>query len=138
MRALLLSQIFPSPTEPTRGTYNLNVFREVAQYCETRVISHRPWWNRIRKPGELLSSPHADMHSLDCVYPTYWSVPKFPALHAKALIRSLHRPVASLRREFAFDAILVAWMYPDAVAAAHFSQIYGCPFVIKILGSDIN
>ncbi len=121
-----------------RGTYNLNVFREVAQCCETRVISPRPWWTRIRKPSELLAAPQAVIDGLNCSYPSYWSVPKFPTLHANAMIRSLRGPVADLRRDFPFDAILVAWMYPDGVAAARFSEKYGCPFVVKILGSDIN
>lgn len=139
MKALFFSQIYPSPWEPTRGPYNFNVFRAVANYCEARVIAPRPWWLRARRrPGELLHTPHLDWNGLDSAYPTYWSMPGLHTIHARAMYLSLSRQVETLRKDFPFDVVLGAWMYPDAVVAARIARKYGCPLVIKILGSDIN
>src|SRR5579884_3060303 len=118
MKALLFSQIFPSAHEPTRGPYNLEVFREVSRSCEARVVSPRPWWSRARRPYEIVRTPTVSMKGVDCSYPTYWSLPGKPTMHAAAMDRSLGRRIAAMRRDFPFDAILAAWMYPDGVTAA--------------------
>jgi glycosyltransferase involved in cell wall biosynthesis len=51
---------------------------------------------------------------------------------------SLAGHVRRLRADFPFDAILAAWAYPDAVAAAHLARDWDCPLVTMVLGSDIN
>jgi glycosyltransferase involved in cell wall biosynthesis len=51
---------------------------------------------------------------------------------------SLRPHIVRLHREFPFDIILAAWVYPDATAAAHLARDYRCPLVVKVLGSDIN
>lgn len=138
MKALLLSQIYPSDWEPTRGPFNLNVFRALAGYCDVRVVAPRPWWIRLRRAGELVRIPQATVEGLPSAYPTYWSIPGAHALHAGGMNFSLGPHIRALRWEFPFDVVLGAWMYPDAVAAARIADRYSCPLVIKILGSDIN
>ena len=138
MRVLLFSQIFPSPSEPTRGPYNLNIFRALADHCEVRVVAPRPWWSRVGAPSALLSVPRERVGGLDVTYPTYWSVPRAVRLHGDGMYRSLRAYVSEIRRDFPFDVILAAWAYPDAAAAARLADEFGCPLVTKILGSDIN
>jgi glycosyltransferase involved in cell wall biosynthesis len=52
--------------------------------------------------------------------------------------RSVRFHLDAIRREFPFDAILAAWAYPDAAAAARLAGRYGCPLVTQVLGSDVN
>ena len=138
MKALLLTQIYPSLREPTRGPYNHNVFRAVSARCDVRVLSPQPFWTRLRRPQEILHVPHETQTGLDTLLPTYWSVPKASHLHGKALYASLRPLVARIHQEFPFDVILAAWAYPDAFAAARLARDFNCALVIKTLGSDIN
>lgn len=139
MKALLLSSIYPSQEKPTHGTFNHNVFRALSAHCEVRVISPRPFWTRLKQPNSLFRAPRETQTGLETFLPTYWSVPKATGLHARGLYASLRPLVARMRQEgFAFDVVFAAWAYPDAVAASYIARDYGCPLMVKILGSDIN
>ncbi len=82
--------------------------------------------------------PRDSSTGIEAVFPTYWSVPGLPALHARGMAASLRASVRQIRREFPFDIILAAWAYPDGVAAAHLAREFGCPLVTMVLGSDVN
>jgi glycosyltransferase involved in cell wall biosynthesis len=138
MKVLLFTSIYPSLREPTRGPYNHSVFKAVAARCEARVVSPQPFWNRVRKPSMLVRVPHETQTGIDTLLPTFWSVPRATALHARAMYTSLRPLVGHIHREFPFDAIFAVWAYPDAVAASFLARDFGCPLVIKIMGSDIN
>jgi glycosyltransferase involved in cell wall biosynthesis len=51
---------------------------------------------------------------------------------------SLRSPVLRLADEFRPDVLLVAWAYPDAVAAAALARRLALPWLAEVLGSDIN
>ncbi|HEU4752137.1 MAG TPA: glycosyltransferase family 4 protein [Armatimonadota bacterium] len=137
-RVLILSNLYPSRQRPTRGTFNLQGFRALARFCEVRVAAPEPWWTRIRRPSELLAPSHELDSGLPAYFPTYWSLPRAPQLHAAGMERSLGPFLTRLRREFPFDIILAAWAYPDGVAAERLSRRFGCPAVLMVLGSDVN
>jgi len=138
MKALLLSNLYPSRREPTRGTFNHQLFGALSHFCDVRVIAPLPWWSRVRHPSEWFATPHEDHTGLDVLLPTYWSLPRVVPLHGIALYTSLRRQVAELRRTFAFEVVLAAWAYPDAVAASMLAEEFDCPLVTQVLGSDIN
>lgn len=138
MKALLISQIYPTLRQPTRGSFNNNVFRALSSFDEVCVISPQPFWQRLRHPQELCRVPQEHQTGLNTFLPTYWSVPKMPHLHGKGLYASLRPFVTQLRKEFSFEVILAAWAYPDAFAALRLARDFDVPLVIKTLGSDIN
>ena len=139
MKTLFLSNLYPSSDAPTRGMYNVHVFGAIARHCETRLISPRPWWTRLKQPGKLLTVPHENRDGMEADYPAFWSLPRYGVAYSgAALYHSLRGQVKRLRRDFPFDVILAAWAYPDAVAAAKLARDFGCPLVINVLGSDIN
>ena len=138
MKALLLTNLFPSPQEPTRGVFNRNWFSALSKYCEVRVVSPIPWWSRWKTPGALLTAPSAEFDGISCCYPAYWSVPRLAAMHSEGMYRSLKPLLRRMRREYPFDMIISAWAYPDGVAGAQFACDFHCPHVLKVLGSDIN
>lgn len=118
--------------------YHVSVFRALSQHCETRLVAPLPWWTRISRPQEWLSPPHETTTGVDASFPTYWTLPRRHAMHGEAMYASVRSFVRRLRTEFPFDAILAAWAYPDAFAAARLAREFGCPLVTNVLGSDIN
>ncbi len=138
MRVLAITNLFPSEREPTRGLFNLYGFGALGNYCQVRVISPIPWWNRLDQPGSLFNVPEEYTGGITAIYPTYWSIPRATSMHAGAMHSSLKAHVKRIRPEFPFDIVLAAWAYPDAVAASKIADEAGCPLVTMTLGSDIN
>lgn len=138
LRVLLFSNLFPSAREPTRGLFNLQGFRALARYCEVRVVAPLPWWTRLSDPGAWLRVPRESAAGMEALFPTYWSLPRLPALHAAGMAHSVRGVVRRLFGAFPFDAVLSAWAYPDAVAAARLARELGRPHVTMALGSDLN
>ena len=138
MKVLLITNLYPSSQEPTRGVFNANSFGALSRYCETRVVVPVCWWKRLRRPRELFSVPLESPAGIAALYPTYWPVPQSPRTHVRAMYAALRTPLQHLRREFPFDVIFAAFAYPDGAAAALLARDMDCPLVIKTLGSDIN
>jgi len=138
MKVLLFTNLYPSITEPTRGTFNQSWFTAIAHHCEVRVISPQAWWTRLRQPVTLFKAPCDDMTGLHAAFPAYWSIPGIPALHSDGMYHSLKPLSRRIHREYPFDVIVASWAYPDSVAAARLARELKCPLIVQALGSDIN
>ncbi|WP_437962472.1 glycosyltransferase family 4 protein (plasmid) [Sorangium sp. So ce119] len=139
MKVLVFTHHYPSTRLPTMAPYSYQTYRALARRCEVRLVAPTPWWTRARGASrELLGGTRESHTGIDALFPTYWSVPGLPVLHARAIHASLRGTMAALRREFPYDAILAAWAYPDTVAAEAFARGAGVPVVTTVLGSDIN
>lgn len=137
-RVLILSNLYPSPHVPTRGTFNLQGFRALSSYCATRIVVPVLWWERTRRPLEWLLTPRSKATGIEAVYPSCWHVPQFHPLHPWTMHASVSRYVRRIHREFPFDAILASWACPDGVAAARLAREFNCPVVTMVLGTDVN
>ena len=138
MKILFLGNLYPAPWDPTRGTFNVNTVRALSSHAEVRVVAPWGWWTRAKRPAEWLKAPVDTIDGIDASYPTYWSAPGVSLLHGRRMAGSLRPHLARLRKDFPFDVILAAFAYPDGVAAAHLSRAFGVPYVVAVLGSDIN
>ncbi|WP_437624813.1 glycosyltransferase family 4 protein [Sorangium sp. So ce1151] len=139
MKVLVFTHHYPSKRLPTMAPYSYHTYRALARRCELRLVAPTPWWTRARGASrELLGGTRESHTGIDALFPTYWSVPGLPRLHARAIHASLRGTMAGLRREFPYDVILAAWAYPDTVAAEAFAREAGVPIVTTVLGSDIN
>jgi glycosyltransferase involved in cell wall biosynthesis len=139
MKVLVFTHHYPSKRLPTMAPYSYQTYRALARRCEVRLVGATPWWTRARTtPRELFAGARETHTGIDASFPTYWSVPGVPRLHARALLASLRRTMIEVRREFPYDAILAAWAYPDTVAAAALARDAGVPLLTTVLGSDIN
>ncbi len=138
IRALLVTNLFPSRREPTRGIFHLNGFRALSRYCEVRVLVPVRWWSRLRTPREWLRTPWEDWTGVRAAFPSYPAWPGAPRSHLGGMERSLTRLARRLRREFPFNAIFVAMAYPEGVVAARMADRFGCALVSNVLGSDVN
>ena len=139
MNVLVLTNLFPSRREPTRGMFNLYGFNALASLCNVHVVVPVPIWRRIQQRRPWRRRPPECYGSVTATYPTYWSVPRIGiGLHAAAMYRSVRGHVLDLHRARRFDAVLGAFAYPDAVAAARLAKDLNLPVVAFVLGSDIN
>lgn len=119
--------------------FNLQAFEALSRRCDLRVMAPVPWYERRRRPWELLSAPSLKRGAMRIDYPTFWYLPRVAAgLQESALECSLLPQVANLRRTFSFDAVLAAWAYPDGAAAVRIASRFGASCVTMVLGSDLN
>jgi len=124
--------------------YNLQEFTEVSKLCEVKVIAPVPWTLPFGKNGYLASIPERELidtgaGAIEVFHPRHLVVPKFGrCLYGLLLSIPLFFLVQKLRGEYDFDALLAAWADPDGIATALVSRLIKKPFLIKVLGSDIN
>src|SRR5436190_5152772 len=138
MKLLVITSLYPSPTEPSKAPFNYQTIEALSRFCDVRVISARPWWTRVRCPSELFRAPATIYGGIPASYPAYWSIPGMTSIHGQMLYRALRSKARRIRSEFPFDAILATWAFPDIVAAARLASELGCPLFAKVHGSDIN
>jgi glycosyltransferase involved in cell wall biosynthesis len=132
LKALLFTHLYPTAAHPTRGLFNAHVFNAIGRYCDARVVVAEPWW--AQRPRERVDR----FSGIETHYAAYGAFPGFLDLRAAAQYAGVRDPIRRLHRDFPFDAILSAWAYPDAVAAAALAREFHCPLVVNVLGSDIN
>jgi glycosyltransferase involved in cell wall biosynthesis len=137
MKVLALTNLYPTPWEPTRGIFNYQTFQALSRHCEMQVVVPLKWW--LCPPAINGFKVHRENSSgLEAHFTVYPSVPRMTWQHANGMAFSLRPYLQRLRREFPFDAILAAWAYPDGVAAARLADAFQCPLLMKIHGSDMN
>ena len=124
--------------------YNLQEFTELASQCEVKVIAPVPWTTPFGKRGVLASIPEKEFintsdDAIEVFHPRHLVIPKFGrSLYGLLLSIPLFLLVRRLRKKCDVDALFAAWADPDGVATALVSKLIGKPFIIKVLGSDIN
>ncbi len=117
----------------------MSVFGAIAKRCEVRLVSPLPWWTRHNRPQDWLNAPHENSTGIDAVFPSWWTVPRYGvAYNGRAMYYSVRKLVKELHKTSPFDVILASWAYPDAYAASLLAKDLGIPFVVNVLGSDIN
>ena len=137
-RALVYTHHYPSPEAPSRATYSYHTYRALMRHCALRVVGPIPWWWRLKTPHMWIEPLHDASSGIDALFPSYLSIPAFWPLHGVAVAASTAMLVRRIKREFPFDLILAATAYPDAVAAAHLARLFDVPFMVTVLGSDVN
>ncbi len=138
MRALLLTNLYPSRDEPTRGMFNFQRFRALSEHVEAEVVVPVRWWSRLRHPDEWLRTPTETRDGLTAHFPSHFAVPGRPASHVPGIESAVHTLIERLQKEQRFDVILAAMAYPEGVVAHHLARRLKLPYVIMCLGSDIN
>jgi len=139
MKALVLTNLFPSAQEPNRGVFNLRRFQALNSRGSIRVVVPVQWWRRMRHPAAWFDAPDTLYQGVVATYPTCWTLPRIATRwHAAAIYRTIRSHVLKIRRDFQFDVVLGAFAYPDVVVARRLAEDARCPFVALVMGSDIN
>jgi teichuronic acid biosynthesis glycosyltransferase TuaC len=146
VRVLVVTNLFPTPTETYRGVFVAKAVERLARHCEVRVVCPLPWfprWRPLRRLerwyrfAEVPAS--GDWHGVPVHYPKYPMLPKVgEAYHARLLSLGLRGAVARIHRAWPFDLINAHWLYPDGVAAQWEAARLGVPIVLSARGCDLN
>ncbi|MDE2125774.1 MAG: glycosyltransferase [Armatimonadetes bacterium] len=138
MRVLLVTNLFPSEQEPTRGTFTLNALKALCAIDDVQVVSPLPWWDTWKRPSQLFTTPVQLHGGVRSHYPTMWAVPRMPVASAAGCAASIRPLCRRIHRSFPFEVVLGVWAWPDAAAAGAVARDFNVPVVVKVVGSDIN
>jgi glycosyltransferase involved in cell wall biosynthesis len=142
MRILAITNLYPNPLQPHRGTFNRQQFRALAERHAVRVIAPIAWtdeWSARRKGGGAMPADrHVDCDGLHVEHPRYWFTPRvLRSRYGHFFRRSIQPAFDCAVTEFRPDLVLSAWAYPDGWAAVELGHRASLPVVVKVHGSDI-
>jgi teichuronic acid biosynthesis glycosyltransferase TuaC len=135
VRVLFVSNVFPTPFEPHRAPFNLEMVQNLSADHEIRVVcpigwTERPWTRR----GEVAAPPPIP----DVTYVTYYYIPRGLYWSRDAFMWwSIRAPVRALTRRWRPDVILAYWTHPDGDVARRLALELAVPFVQIVGGSDV-
>lgn len=146
MNLLLFTNLFPTPVDPERGVFTLQIAKQFNQHCNLTVVCPLPYfpgWSifkRYRKWHELSQVPQQYQIASITVYsPKYLLLPKISErFHDWLMALSIKRFMHNLHAQKKFDVINSKWLYPDACVIDRIFRDNGIPHVTAGLGSDIN
>lgn len=134
LKVLALGNLFPSPWDPGRASYNRQQFEYLGRLCDLQVIGAVDFRDRLHRAG---TAPQ--FSRLQARWFTFWHVPRFGRRwHAQCWLAALELRYGRWIRQQNFDCLLASWAYPDAVAVSVLARRLGLPLVVKVHGSDIN
>lgn len=145
MRVLALTNLYPTPYQPNRATFNRQQFRALAAEHEVRVIAPIAWtgeWAaRRRNRGAAEALPADRRRVFDGMlvhHPRYAFTPKIlRGLYGRFMANSVRRCFHEAAADFRPDVVLGCWAYPDGWAAVRLAREAGLPVAIKAHGSDL-
>ena len=141
-RILLLTNVFPSPWLPTKGTFNFELARSVARRHTLRVINPISWfdeWQAGRKAAQRLDGQRSEIReAVHVAYPRFYYPPKILHPHYDrfldgSLPRKLRREIAAFQPE----AVVGYWTHPDGTVAVRWARALGAAAWVMVGGSDV-
>jgi glycosyltransferase involved in cell wall biosynthesis len=133
LRILALTNLFPTPWDPRRATFNRQQFERLGRKHDVSVLVAVSFLDRLRgRRGESRSS-------LSLSHFTFFYPPGVArSLHAAFYYVSMMLGRGRRVQRGEYDCLLASWAYPDAVAASRFARRLRVPYVVKVHGSDLN
>ena len=138
MRVLFLSLTYPTPWQPTAGSFNRAMVEALAHTHEVRVVAPVPWTQRLRaRRGRRADKPDL-AKGVPVLYPTYFYTPGFVRTrYGRFLWTSCRSALAQVEREFAPEAYLGYWAHPDGEVVLRAARRAGRPATVIVGGSDL-
>lgn len=135
-RALVVSNLLPTPASPNRGTFNRQHYCALSEHFDTRFICPIAWTDALKSRSSASSS---DNGGLDISYVNYLFPPRILRQHyGWFLWQSMRKKALDIARQFQPDIIVGSWGYPDGFAAVELAEKLSLPSAVQVLGSDIN
>ena len=147
IRVLVVSSLYPNPTQPNHGVFVENRLRRTLALgdIEATVVAPVPFFPFAHPLfgtwAKHAKTPHSETrHDLEVRHPRHLVIPKLgAALTPRFLFETLKREVNSLRAAGKdFDVIDAHYFYPDGVAAAMLARELGLPLMITGRGTDLT
>src|SRR5262245_31726166 len=142
MRLLFLTNAFPSPWLPIRGSYNFELARSLARHHEVQVVVPIPWVNELRQLRDgAISPPRSRIGARDGLtihYPRYYYPPAVGRTwYHKFLWHSVHSTLCRKLQGFHPEAVLGYWTHPDGTVAVKYARQIGAAAFVLVGGSDV-
>ena len=136
-RGVIVTNLYPTPQEPARATFNQQQFAHLQKLHDLRIIVPRP--HRYPCVPRCVADPRRAPGDPEVIYIDVWHPPGAgrlvnASLLAAAVQSSLYRSLAS----WAPDYVLGSFAYPDGVGATRLARRLDVPAFVKVHGSDIN
>ncbi|MDA1017440.1 MAG: glycosyltransferase [Planctomycetota bacterium] len=142
MRILFLSNVFPTPSQSTRGTFNRTLVAALSRKHAVRAIVPVPWteeFGDLFRSGSKLGRDRTDwVDGIRVDYPRFYYPPKIlRAQYGRCMWWSARKTVSRVTQEFAPNAIVAYWSHPDGEVAIRAARQAGIPAVVMVGGSDV-
>jgi glycosyltransferase involved in cell wall biosynthesis len=138
---LFLTTDYPTPLEPTKGTFNRAFVAALNRAHEVRVVVPIPWpvaWGLARGSPSVAAQSATALNGPDPVFPTYFYTPKvLRGLYGSFLWYSVRRTVRRLIEAFRPEVVIGYWSHPDGEVAIRAARMGGVPAVVMVGGSDV-
>jgi teichuronic acid biosynthesis glycosyltransferase TuaC len=138
MRLLFLTNVFPNPWSPSKGTFNRSLVRAMAEQHAVRVVCPVGWlesgWGW---PGRRPKNPPGTS-DLAVTYPVFYYPPKLGRDRWGGLMDwSLRHEFRDIAEFFKPEGIVSYWVHPDGEVAVKWARKLGIPSVVMTGGSDV-
>lgn len=136
MKLLFITNVYPTPWEPTRGVFNrglVDALRRVGH--EVRCVVPVSWVDRLRASlrGNRPAAPDDDVW-----FPVWFYPPKVSRSHFDQYMHlSIRGTLREATRDWRPDAVLGYWVHPDAAVGLRFARELGIPTAAFSGGSDL-
>ncbi len=132
MRVLLVTDVYPTPRRPNKGTFNRELVNGLRQAGdEVRVVAPVPWTDLVVRA----TSPR----EAGVEYPLWFHPPRLGhARQHRWMRRSVLPVIANVAGEFRPDVVLAYWTHPDGTVALEAARRLRIPGVLLVGGSDIR
>lgn len=141
MRLVFLTNVFPNPFEPTKGTFNLEMVRALQEDHSIEVLSPVSWLDELRASAAeppFLPGRRAWMDGVEACYPRFYYTPKIlRSCYGWFMWQSVSGRLLRSVRTNPPHAILTYWAHPDGYVALRAARCIGKPCVIMVGGSDV-
>jgi len=146
MNLLLITNLFPTPSDPERGIFTLQLVKRLEKICNVTVICPLPYFPKIsilkklEKWYQFALVPNEYIIDGIKVYsPKYPMIPKVSeSNHALLMSIGLKSSIKKLNDKYNFDAINSQWLFPDSCAVDMAIKDLNIPHIATGLGCDIN
>jgi teichuronic acid biosynthesis glycosyltransferase TuaC len=137
MRVAVVTQYFPTSTQPWAGHSAYQTLRQLAQLCDLHVFYPEVTYPTFLRP-RTTSAPLDRTWNPAGVPVTYIPYPALPVLTRPLNGLTIARRLLPHVRAFKPDIILNYVVYPDGYAATHIGRTLKVPVVLTAIGSDLN
>ena len=144
MNVLIVSRLYPRPTDPVLGVFVEEEARALARHCNLRVVSPTPWFPPVKLSPRWYDYSQLPLREvrqgIDVYRPRTVVLPRnllFPLLGLSFYL-TLRRLVREIEGEFPIDLVHAHTAYPDGLAAAKLGKALGRPTVLTLHGGDVT
>jgi len=137
-KILIISNLYPSPWEPNRATFNKQQFDHLAKLIDVSILVPIAWpvWLKLNSKQKI---QQLDYDTVTVRYSWNFYTPKLMRrCYGFFMFMSFFFNSLFWIRKQKADILMASWAYPEGVATAILAKLFGKPFYIKVHGSDIN